>query len=1259
MKFSICSYSDRPQLTQITWPVMNEYCTMHGYTFHSYTHLIDSSRHPMWNKIPILIELLNQGYDAVTWIDDDIVITDTDTTLEQLFSNFFQSDTKLALSAETTHGRVLNTGIICAKQGAQDVLEHIWEDGVTSENRTTPGCEQWAMHILYEREPEFRNQLMLYPPATLQGFFSPDIPDAFWRPGTWSAHPAGLSLDERIRILQKHAFTQERILRRCGHVTVTSKERQLQTIDCVTNIVNNKIEGDLVEIGVYRGGMVMIMLYTLMRLGEIRHVHLYDTFSGMTEASDKDVDLFGRKASDMWDAVKMECPLDIVKQNIESTGYPMEYIHFHVGDARQITESPDKIALLRLDIDWYDVYKAVLPVFEPHVTPGGFVTIDDYIHWKGCKKAVDEYIRGKNIQLQIIDSDSCFWVKRENVVLPPILFQTAPQPLCKDVTRLIQSKLPLGWSYQFFTDKEIVQFFHDNPDSEFPDIVEKFQRLKKGTNKSDLFRAYFLYKKGGIFLDSDAMIECDFSRLQTCDFFTVYSGAIPSSVFNGFMGCVPGHPIMYHHLMYLYFTEPDAWEKIYFLACYNLHSIITSRKWDNIKMFNERNVYDTYVWETYDENEVIARHYPFTKLVPTEYLRVYHWEHKTRLGSPMDGGYVIADQVGTYDCYISCGIGSEESFSTDFVHKYDIQTSFAYDGTLTESWRDPTPNIQFVAKNIGCACDDQTTDISDVLSRYDNVFLKMDIEGAEFPWIEHTQLLSHVKQFVAEFHGINDDSWGTILDKKRACFEKLAQTHVIVHVHGNNWASKTNHIPDVIEVTFLRRDVFTVPPVWNMTKLPLQYIDRPNNPGAEDYFLGFPPFVHVPDKTPKKLDCFDTRTEMIQKLVPKFGTYAEVGVFKGEFTMFLQDILSPRKLYAIDLFEGTTGSGDQDGNNFSTCRLEETKNMLESRGVTTLKGDSSEMLKTLDDHSLDMVYIDANHSFEYVLRDLEAAFPKVKHGGWIMGHDYGMNMKKAHYLNACEPLQRAVNLFCKKYAQKIKYKAYDGCISFAIQVSKIAICSLSDRQPVSDVSWPVMKRYADTHGYIFIIQRHFDSSRGSSWSKIPMLKSVLDQGYQLAVWLDDDIMITESTVRIEQLVDEFIQSDMLMAVSGDNWASSYFNAGVIFAKQGAQTMLQHIWDDGVCEANKFTPTMEQWAMHTLYGQEESFRKKMFVYQPHYIQSFYRNPYPDMPESYAWKPGVWSAHVSGIVDQNERVSYMKELSSAKVTESTDLSSYRSS
>lgn len=189
------------------------------------------------------------------------------------------------------------------------------------------------------------------------------------------------------------------IIEKCNNeYTMLSVHRRIQLIQCVEHVITNNIEGDFVEIGVWRGGAIMIMLYKLLQMGvKDRHVHLFDTFSGMTEASPEDVCKNGADAmnSDVFEEVKCVSPFDLTYKNVESVGYPMDLIHFHVGDIRKVKSDdvPPKIALLRLDNDWFELYKFELPIFEPKVPRFGVVIIDDYDWWNGCKKAVDEYLK--------------------------------------------------------------------------------------------------------------------------------------------------------------------------------------------------------------------------------------------------------------------------------------------------------------------------------------------------------------------------------------------------------------------------------------------------------------------------------------------------------------------------------------------------------------------------------------------------------------------------------------------------------------------------------------------------------------------------------------------------------------------------------------------------------------------------------------------------------------------------------------------------
>ena len=182
---------------------------------------------------------------------------------------------------------------------------------------------------------------------------------------------------------------------------------------------------------------------------------------------------------------------------------------------------------------------------------------------------------------------------------------------------------------------------------------------------------------------------------------------------------------------------------------------------------------------------------------------------------------------------------------------------------------------------------------------------------------------------------------------------------------------------------------------------------------------------------------FNTREEMIRELVPQEGVYAEIGVFVGKFAESLKNILNPKQLVLIDLFEGEQISGDQDGNNVVQCNLDESFVRIKNRyasdaTVEVRKGDSVSVLSEYPDNHFDMIYIDGDHSYAGCKRDLEVAFKKVKSDGWICGHDYTMNMEKANtFYNF--GVARAVDEFCNERKLSIHALGMDGCVSFAIR----------------------------------------------------------------------------------------------------------------------------------------------------------------------------------------------------------------------------------
>jgi O-methyltransferase len=187
----------------------------------------------------------------------------------------------------------------------------------------------------------------------------------------------------------------------CKRYTMTSVERMYALYEATRYVVRGKIPGDFAECGVWRGGSIMLAARVLRELGDSsRKVYLYDTFEGMSAPTTKDVDLAGRSAGEKWSAKRAAdhndwcyAPLADVQRNIAATGYPTESVVFVKGTVEDTLPgtAPERIALLRLDTDWYESTRQTLVHLYPRLAPGGVLIIDDYGHWQGCRQAVDEY----------------------------------------------------------------------------------------------------------------------------------------------------------------------------------------------------------------------------------------------------------------------------------------------------------------------------------------------------------------------------------------------------------------------------------------------------------------------------------------------------------------------------------------------------------------------------------------------------------------------------------------------------------------------------------------------------------------------------------------------------------------------------------------------------------------------------------------------------------------------------------------------------
>ena len=210
--------------------------------------------------------------------------------------------------------------------------------------------------------------------------------------------------------------------------TMTSVERGFALYRAVEYIVAGNIPGDLVECGVWKGGSCMLMALTLMRLGvKDRRIRLFDTFKGMTEPGEDDCIAWnGKPVSEKWESdrkglsnnfTNWSVSLENVRENIYSTGYPVENLEFIEGPVEQtLVDAPETaISLLRLDTDWYESTKIELETLYPMLAARGVLVIDDYGHFTGAKKAVDNYFSGavRPLLLNRIDYTGRIAIKTE------------------------------------------------------------------------------------------------------------------------------------------------------------------------------------------------------------------------------------------------------------------------------------------------------------------------------------------------------------------------------------------------------------------------------------------------------------------------------------------------------------------------------------------------------------------------------------------------------------------------------------------------------------------------------------------------------------------------------------------------------------------------------------------------------------------------------------------------------------------------------
>ncbi len=184
-----------------------------------------------------------------------------------------------------------------------------------------------------------------------------------------------IKLNRQVSLPVDFEEEHAKIIRKVAAYTMTSPERIFGLIEAVKYIGHFKIEGDIVECGVCREDI---------------------------SVTDQSADELLKKETDKEkNLVWAFSTLDTVKKTMSLSGYDPGKIHYIRGKVEETIPAkiPERIALLRLDTDWYESTKHELNHLFPRLQRGGVLIIDDYGHWKGARKAVDEYFKHNNIHI--------------------------------------------------------------------------------------------------------------------------------------------------------------------------------------------------------------------------------------------------------------------------------------------------------------------------------------------------------------------------------------------------------------------------------------------------------------------------------------------------------------------------------------------------------------------------------------------------------------------------------------------------------------------------------------------------------------------------------------------------------------------------------------------------------------------------------------------------------------------------------------------
>jgi len=330
----------------------------------------------------------------------------------------------------------------------------------------------------------------------------------------------------------------------------------------------------------------------------------------------------------------------------------------------------------------YIVYNAFkYNLFNNKILKPLVVNNDNNIH---SDKVIHHFPGGPGVYQHKIDAMTIFLnsIKKHNltITIPKILFQTNKK--CHDayVLDMIMYRLNPGWKYEFYNDNDVIQFFIDNPITDLPDIIQKYNSIKKGSHKADLFRYYYLYINGGFFMDSDAMLYVDIDNIvKNYNFVSVDSSCHPCTIFQGILGASSKNKIIKKALYQAYNTDPAILDNEYHYFCRQLYNIIKQNDFGyNIKLYEEtRKGHED---DIHDGKTLLFRHYWKDKVIPhirkTQYTDEFTNIYNTNYWIKGSGSGSYIENTIIYNNYISEFIKNNNIITITDIGCGDWQSSY-------------------------------------------------------------------------------------------------------------------------------------------------------------------------------------------------------------------------------------------------------------------------------------------------------------------------------------------------------------------------------------------------------------------------------------------------------------------------------------------------------------------------------------------------------------------------------------------------------